>query len=406
MLHICFIMHATRSSNLGVGALTAAQLETVREIAKKLRQRLKVTILDWADRGAPCVNGDDLEIVTVTGRDLLSPSGIFKHFRTADIVIDIGAGDSFADIYGPKRLRRMMWMKLVCLASRKPLVHAPQTYGPFTRPMSKFLAKFVLHRSALVVARDAASAAHLLALGVKREVLVACDVALRLPARPRLMPGDRPRVGINISGLLMAGGYDGRNQFGMDMDYAALCGTLIERFLAHPDRPEVHLIPHVVSPELALEDDVLAIEGFARRYPDVICAPAFRTPSEAKGYIAQMSYFTGARMHSCIAAFSSGVAVVPLAYSRKFTGLFGTLGYDHVADCCAHSQGEIIARVMDGYAERATLSELAREAHLNGLARLGLYETALERLFRDVISAQKKPAAQGATGLKGNLALK
>lgn len=111
-------------------------------------------------------------------------------------------------------------------------------------------------------------------------------------------------------------------------------------------------------------------------------------------------------MHSCIAAFSSGVAVVPLAYSRKFSGLFGALGYGHVADCCADSHDEIVARVMDGFEQRDSLAAQTREAQLNGLARLQLYEKSLERLFRDVVADQKKPATGQAAGLKESLAVK
>ena len=53
---------------------------------------------------------------------------------------------------------------------------------------------------------------------------------------------------------------------------------------------------------------------------------------EAKNTIAQMDVFVGARMHATIAAFSSGVPTIPIAYSRKFEGLFGSLGYNHVID--------------------------------------------------------------------------
>ena len=74
---------------------------------------------------------------------------------------------------------------------------------------------------------------------------------------------------------------------------------------------------------------VSLVVGILRaRYPRAIVAPAFRTPVEAKSYIAGMDFFAGARMHACIAAVSSGVPVYPLAYSRKFNGLFvETLGY-------------------------------------------------------------------------------
>ena len=45
-----------------------------------------------------------------------------------------------------------------------------------------------------------------------------------------------------------------------------------------------------------------------------------------------MDIFIGARMHATIAAFSSGVATIPTAYSRKFSGLYNNLGYDCVVD--------------------------------------------------------------------------
>jgi polysaccharide pyruvyl transferase WcaK-like protein len=37
-------------------------------------------------------------------------------------------------------------------------------------------------------------------------------------------------------------------------------------------------------------------------------------------------------MHSTIGAFSAGVPVIPVAYSRKFNGLFNTLEYPYYID--------------------------------------------------------------------------
>src|SRR5690606_38493929 len=147
--------------------------------------------------------------------------------------------------------------------------------------------------------------------------------------------GGPVRVGLNVSGLLMAGGYDRGNMFGLRMDYPALVREIVGRFRAHPDGCELHLVAHVIphgtdaGEALAgLEDDHRAARALAAEFPGVVVAPAFRTPSEAKSYIAGLDFFMGARMHSCIAAFSAGVPVVPMAYSRKFAGLFGSLGYD------------------------------------------------------------------------------
>ena len=50
--------------------------------------------------------------------------------------IDIGVGDSFADIYGSSRLVRIFILKFLTHLARTPLVMAPQTIGPFTKPLS------------------------------------------------------------------------------------------------------------------------------------------------------------------------------------------------------------------------------------------------------------------------------
>ena len=46
-----------------------------------------------------------------------------------------------------------------------------------------------------------------------------------------------------------------------------------------------------------------------------------------------MDLFIGSRMHACIAAYSSNVPVLPLGYSKKFSGLFSeTLKYPFLID--------------------------------------------------------------------------
>jgi len=94
----------------------------------------------------------------------------------------------------------------------------------------------------------------------------------------------------------------------------------------------------------------------------------------------------GARMHACIAAFSSGVPVVPMAYSRKFAGLFGALGYNETVDCTTQSADDILTRIFDAYDRRTELAQAEKAAFQIGLEKLGLYEKALgdlmERLVR------------------------
>ena len=90
----------------------------------------------------------------------------------------------------------------------------------------------------------------------------------------------------------------------------------------------------------------------------IVLAPFFLSPVDAKDYSSGMDFFMGARMHSTIAAFSSGVPVVPMAYSRKFNGLFiDTLNYNHLVDLKTDAEVDIMAKIKDAFANRSQLKE-------------------------------------------------
>lgn len=386
MITVGLIFHSAASANLGVGALTVAEVEILRDISKRLDVPIKIRLIDWTLAHPPYIGGPDIEIFEMTGKTLLKPSGYRRLVKGCDLVIDIGAGDSFADIYGPKRLALMFWMKYLVHLLGKPLVLGPQTYGPFTKKLSIALTRGTLKRSALVASRDAKSTAAAADVAPGVDVIEASDVALRLPYDPpEPRPEGRPRIGLNVSGLLMGGGYTGKNMFGLKLDYGAMIRSLIAELKAHPDAPEIHLVPHVLALDgasgIGVEDDRTAALALQAEDPDLIVAPPFDSPQSAKTYIAGLDFFAGARMHACIAAFSSGVPVIPMAYSRKFEGLFGTIGYGRTVDCTAEEADAIIAKVCDGFSQRAALAEEMAPALARGREKLGLYEAGLEAII-------------------------
>jgi len=390
MLKIALIAHSTRSDNMGVGALTVADIDILRRAAERAGTSARFLVVDWTDRRDPYVTGPDIEIRPIRARDILKPWGYARLIADADMVVDIGGGDSFADIYGGARLRRMMAMKYIAHGLRRPFVMAPQTVGPFRGATACWFAARSMALSRIVATRDDISARIAREMG-RADLVEASDVALRLPYTPP-PPGPPPRadgageqdgpprVGLNVSGLLMAGGYTRDNMFGLRLDYPALMRAVIGDFLAA--RCELHLVAHVITHRGGVEDDLSASETLAAEFPGVQVAPAFATPSEAKSFIAGLDFFAGARMHACIAAFSAGVPVVPLAYSRKFAGLFGSLGYERTFDCTAQDAGTIRAGLMQAFADRATLAAEIDTARAEGLRRLQRYEDALVELMR------------------------
>lgn len=372
---IGMLWHSMNSGNLGVGALSIAHIDLLREAARSLGVEPRFVVLCWSDPGTPYGMAGDIEIVPLRLRDFIRPSGLWAQTRRCDIVFDIGAGDSFADIYGVARITKMLLAQNIVLLAGRELVLGPQTIGPFRRNWVRRLALNLLRRARMVTVRDAQSASCARDIGFEGELTEATDVALRLPFPVPIdakQPTGRVKVGINVSGLLFNGGYTGRNMFELRCDYA----EMIRRVVAHfhdRDDCEVHLISHVRSERLPVEDDRHAAEILARDFPDCILAPDFDSPVDAKSYISRMDFFTGARMHACIAAFSSGVPVVPMAYSRKFAGLFGSLGYPHWVDCRMDSEEEILERLASAFENRDALLQDLRAARDEGTRKLNSY---------------------------------
>lgn len=185
-------------------------------------------------------------------------------------------------------------------------------------------------------------------------------MAFFLPYTKQQFDKNYIHVGLNISALLWHGGYTQDNQFGLKDDYKTCVRSIIDYFFNQPN-VKLHLIPHVVGSERGVENDYAVSFDLQKEYnnPNLILSPLFLSPVDAKDYISGMDFFMGARMHSTIAAFSSGVPIVPMAYSRKFNGLFiDTLDYNHLVDLKTDDNGAILDKIKDAFDDRDNISSL------------------------------------------------
>ena len=120
------------------------------------------------------------------------------------------------------------------------------------------------------------------------------------------------------------------------------------------------MIAHVVGAERTIENDYAVSYDLWMKYanPRLKLAPFALGPIEIKSYIAGMDFFVGARMHATIGAFSSGVPVVPMAYSRKFNGLFmDTLRYNHLVDMKSDDNRACLEMIFKSFEDRYLLKE-------------------------------------------------
>jgi polysaccharide pyruvyl transferase WcaK-like protein len=348
----------------------------VEEAASQSGVEVEFLVLSARDDGETTV-ASNAEVFPIDRKTLFTSTAFRNAIKGVDFVLDIGGGDSFADIYNPKRFAYIWATKAVVISTGTPLILSPQTIGPFTKQPYKALASWVLNRTALTIARDPTSFDVIGKLAPTARRLLAADVAFRLPYHPvERAPSSRRRVGLNVSGLLWEEAVSGRNKFGLSYDYAVLTRALIEKMLGQSGI-EVQLITHANSKNEPADDDAHVADLLALDYPELIRVPDFKGPSEVKSYISGLDILIAARMHACIAAFSAGVAVIPISYSRKFSGLFeGTLDYRHFVPERGLSNREALALI------EAKLLDVAELKH--GVA---LGNRRVEPLLADYIRA-------------------
>jgi len=292
--------------------------------------------------------------------------------RSGSHFLDISGGDSFTDLYGPERFSSICFPKSIARQLGKPLILLPQTYGPFQSTQHRQRASELLMYARQAWARDARSYTLL------RELLgsnfdtsrhrLGVDVAFLLPSTsPDRLLQHLPRTfaGINVSGLIWNDPTVARHRYGFTADYR-LALTKIVSSVAR-DMPVV-LIPHVLTPLGHYESDRNACEELYRMLPqevlpDVHISLDALDPCEAKGLIASCQWFLGTRMHSTIAALSSGVPACAIAYSDKTQGVFESCALgSHVHDPRRLQTDELVERVLGSFHKRLEAAKLLATA--------------------------------------------
>jgi polysaccharide pyruvyl transferase WcaK-like protein len=279
---------------------------------------------------------------------LLKNSALAVLFE-ADFIGDIRGGDSFSDIYGIRRFLIGCLPDIICLMLGKDLVMLPQTYGPFNASVSRMTSRAILKKCKSVHARDMESLAIADELiGGKDPNTIFCpDVAFILDS---ISPSSEetaflakggagsasrePLIGINVNGLMYNGGYTRDNMFGLKMDYKKFIHTLVQMLMVDTSA-RILFIPHTIEATGHVENDLDAcLDAMKVLAPELLprisLVSGEYSPSGIKSIIGSCDFFIGSRMHSCIAALSQEIPTVAVAYSRKFRGVFDSIGVGHL----------------------------------------------------------------------------
>jgi polysaccharide pyruvyl transferase WcaK-like protein len=318
-----------------------------------------------------------------------------RSVAAAEFVGDIRGGDSFSDIYGARRFCLGCLPILSVIWIRGGIHLLPQTYGPFRSRIARGLARYILLHAESIWSRDRHGVQEVFSITQGQRVASLCpDVAFALesvrPEAPAIEPFLDSRtggviIGLNVNGLVYYGGYNRSNMFGLQLDYRAFLRQLLERLLANRSH-RVLLVPHTFAPEGRVESDPAASRDLIRELPASIrdrvhLVTAEYDQHEIKGVIRMCDFFIGSRMHACIAALSQGIPTVGVAYSRKFAGVFETVGAaESVIDARTESVEEAIERTLRLFDARDVNRPLLA-------ARAAEARSELSRAFRSIVGA-------------------
>jgi polysaccharide pyruvyl transferase WcaK-like protein len=243
-----------------------------------------------------------------------------QYIDDVDVVLALG-GDNYSMDYGS--LRTHLAYIDYTLARNKPFIIWGGSVGPFDKFGPEYESQVAqkLRMVTAILAREDVTVEYLARIGVTDNVRRVADPAfLMKPTKPQIrgLPFDslNRAIGLNFSPLMARYITDGDVKACSEI-VVAIVKSLLTRF----DRPVI-LIPHVHKPS---SDDYAFLESVYQIFhqsdaPVYLLSRALNAP-EVKWVMRELACFAGARMHSTIAALSSGVPTLSFSYSIKSVGL-------------------------------------------------------------------------------------
>lgn len=253
---------------------------------------------------------------------------IRPEIEKATAVLSVG-GDNYSLDYGIPQ--KFTMLDDFVLSLNRPIVIWGASVGPFTKlpDYERYMAKH-LRKVTAIFARETATVDYLSSIGVKDNVFLVADpafvmTACKVDVKKLGFELHADAIGINLSPLMAR--YIKGNCSWDEIAYHTL-DRVCKEFDNH-----IYLIPHVTRHD---SNDYTFLKNIRERlsahYKErVFLIPPTLNAQEIKWIISHMTVFAGARTHSTIAALSSNVPTLSIAYSMKARGinqdLFGTLDY-------------------------------------------------------------------------------
>lgn len=260
-------------------------------------------------------------------------------YENYNIVLDLSS-DSLNEYYGLVYPLFSLFELELLLLSKKKVVVCPASIGPFKNKFMKRLVRYILSRTALVIAREETTLSFLRDIGIpENKLLFAADLAFLFTAAPKncgdaivsslgLNPQIHRLVGVAPSSEIFRYCFpdisDSKNKYQKYIQLMAeATDFIIEKFNA-----DVILIPHFIFPNEFIKNDKIASQDIYNHITNKarvkLLLDDYRA-DEVKSVIGLCDIVISCRMHAAIASTSSTVPTVALSFGHKFHSVLGKM---------------------------------------------------------------------------------
>jgi len=253
-----------------------------------------------------------------------------KNIYKADVVISLGGGylNGKNNLGGDLNVYYLLLPVRLAERLGKPVVFAPQSYGPFGNARQSRWARDTLNKTNLVMVREQTSMDLLAKLGVRPELLyktVDSGFALNVPDQPDVISRFGIPKGLKVVGMTARRWLPAEQQTAYEK---ALAKTI--DYIQGKYKMRVVLIPQVTSPFQADDDRIVEkrIASFCDPKNQPIVVDELLSHTTLKAMYSKLDFLIGTRFHSVIFGLISGVPSIAIEYEHKTGGIMHDLQLD------------------------------------------------------------------------------
>lgn len=307
---------------------------------------------------------------------------LIQEICSATMILDL-SGDSFSDSKGgfsPSIASTI----LLFVSLKKPVVLFSQSIGPFKK-WTMPLARFCLNKVSLIIVRERITKNYLEKIGVESPIYLTADCAFVLDSAPRERVEDilskeniditkRPLVGVSANAMLD------------NKEYVNLMARIID-YVIEKLNAQVVFVPHVVGINGVGDDRVIGekIYKMTKNKGNISLIRGDYSPEELKRIIGTCDIFIGGRMHANIAAISSCVLTLAIAWSHKYYGIMEAIGQEkYVCNYKTVNFDELKSKIDDLWNNKEKIREVLK-VKVEEQKKLAWYSG---ELVRDLLNRQ------------------